>query len=375
MLIAGLHLNVRFFPAAAMSALLALAPQPGTADSRGSDVYVLTNQASGNSVMVYHRDASGMLTFVNSFATGGNGAGTGADPLGSQGSLVLSEDGRLLFAVNAGSNSVSEFAVFGDQLQLLSTVPSGGVMPVSVAVKQDLVYVVNGGGTPNISGFVINPFNNSLVPLQGSTQNLPGGTSASPAQISFTPDGGLVVVTEKGTNLIDTFSLHEGIAQSGTSFPSNGTEPFGFAFAQDNEAVVSDVTGGPGGTSALTSYDVPENGNLTVITPALGDTQKAACWVVVTRNGKFAYTANTASSTISSYTVSEDGNLVLLNPTAASFAAGGVPLDMALSGRFLFVRIFNGGTIATFRVEADGGLMPIGVASGVPAGSQGIAAR
>jgi 6-phosphogluconolactonase len=377
MLIAELRSNFCFFPAAAALALLALAPQAGRAQSGGGAVYVLTNQVSGNSVMVYHRDAKGALTFVNTFATGGKGAGSGADPLGSQGSLVLSEDERLLFAVNAGSNSVSVFAVSGDQLQLLNTAASGGVMPVSMAVKHDVVYVVNAGGTPNISGFVINPFNNSLVPLPGSSQNLPGGASASPAQISFTPDGGLLMVTEKGTSLIDTFVLHLGIAQPGTSFPSNGTEPFGFAFGLDNEAVVSDVAGGPGGTSALTSYDVAETGNLTVITPAIGDTEEATCWVVVTQNGKFAYTANAGSSTISSYTVSPDGNLTLLNPAAAAFAGGGVPLDMALStlGRFLFVRVFNSGTIASFRVEADGSLTPLGVASGVPAGSQGIAAR
>jgi DNA-binding beta-propeller fold protein YncE len=172
----------RFLSAASAVTLLTIWPQMGLADGRTGDVYLMTNQTSGNSVMVFHRDAAGMLSFVSSVASGGNGMGTGADPLGSQGAVVLSEDERLLFAVNAGSNSVV-FAVSGDQLKLLGTAPSGGVMPVSLAVNHGLVYVVNAGGTPNISGFSIDPETNQLVPLAGSTQNLPGGAAAAPAQV------------------------------------------------------------------------------------------------------------------------------------------------------------------------------------------------
>src|SRR5260370_1388003 len=283
----------RCLSAAIAVALLMIWPQMGLADGRTGDVYVMTNQTTGNSVMVFHRDAAGMLSFVGSFASGGNGAGTGADPLGSQNSLVLSEDERLLFTVNAGSSSLSVFAVSGDQLKLVDIVPSGGVMPVGLYFKHDLVYVVNAGGTPNISGFRIGPETNRLVPLAGSTQNLAGGAAAAPAQVSFIPDGSVLVVTEKGTNLIDTFLVDEGLAQPGVSFASSGTTPFGFAFGHDNIAVVSDAGSGTG-TAAVTSYAADEDGSLVVVTPALGDTQTAACWVVVPRNGKFAYTSNTA---------------------------------------------------------------------------------
>jgi 6-phosphogluconolactonase (cycloisomerase 2 family) len=364
----------RFLSAAGAVVLLTIWPQKGLADGRTGDVYVMTNQTSGNSIMVFHRDAEGMLSFVGSFASGGNGAGTGADPLGSQNSLVLSEDERLLFTTNAGSNSVSVFAVSGDQLKLLNAVPSGGVMPVSLTVKHDLVYVVNAGGTPNISGFSIDPATNRLAPLAGSTQNLPGGAAAAPGQVAFTPDGSVLVVTEKGTNLVDTFIVDNGLAQPGVSFASSGTTPFGFAFGHDNVAIVSDAGSGAG-TSALTSYEVNEDGNLVVVTPALGDTQTAACWVVIPRNGKFAYTSNTGSGTISSYTISDGGNLALLEITAAS--TGSVPIDMALSNnsRFLYVRNAGNGTISGFRIGSDGSLTPVSSASGVPVGAQGIAAR
>ncbi len=114
-----------------------------------------------------------------------------------------------------------------------------------------------------------------------------------------------------------------------------------------------------------------------MISPALGDTQTAACWVVVTQNGRFAYTSNTGTGTISSYAVSDGGNLTLLNVAAASTGNGSTPIDMALSNnsRFLYVRNGGNGTISGFRVGADGSLTPVTSATGVPAGAQGIAAR
>jgi len=186
----------------------------------------------------------------------------------------------------------------------------------------------------------------------------------------------VLVLTEKATNRVDTFTLDDGLAQPGASFPSSGLTPFGFAFAHDDVAVVSDAGSGAG-TSAASSYEVDEDGRLAVVTPALGDTQTAACWVVVPRNGRFAYTSNTGSGTISSYSISEGGHLALLNVAAALTGTGGIPVDMAFSdnSRFLYVREAGNDTVAGFRVGADGSLTPIGSASGVPSGVQGIAAR
>ena len=365
--------TLRFVLPTTVLALLMFVPQSGLADGRCGNVYVPTNQSTGNSIMVFHRDAGGALTFVQSVASGGIGAGTGADPLASQGAVVLSRDNRLLFAVNAGSDSISVFAVSGDRLHLLDTVDSGGTLPVSLTVRGNLLYVLNAGGTPNISGFTIASPSNRLVPLAGSTQSLPGGAAASPAQVSFSPDDSVLVVTEKGTNLIDTFAIDDdGVARPGVSFPSSGSTPFGFAFGHDNVAIVSDA-----GSGALSSYTVDEEGNADLITPALSDTQAATCWVVVPRNGRFAYTANAGSGTISSYTVGEGGSLALLDVAAGSVAHGSAPTDMALSNnsRFLYVRNGGNGTISGFRLNADGSLTPVSTVSGLPAGTQGIAAR
>ncbi len=367
----------RFLSAVPLVALLTICTQVGRANGNSGDVYVMTNQPSGNAVMVFHRGPRGMLSYSDTFATGGNGLGSGVDPLGSQGALVLSEDQRLLFAVNAGSNSVSVFATRGDSLRLLNTVSSGGVMPVSVAVKHDLVYVLNAGGTPNISGFRIRVATNHLVPLPGSTRNLPGGAASGPAQVSFSPDGDVLVVTEKGTNTIDTFPMHGWLPGPGMSFPSSGTTPFGFDFGHDGVLVVSNASGGAVGQSTVSSYEVDEDGNLVVVSPALGDTQTAACWLIVPRNGRFAYTTNAGSNTISSFRIFEDGGLTLLNAVAASTGDGTTPIDMAFSGNSRYLYTSNGGdgTISGFRVGFHGRLIPVASASGVPSGAQGIAAR
>ncbi len=72
------------FSSAAVLALLMFVPQPGFAEGRSGNVYVPTNQSTGNLIMVFHRDAAGVLTFVDRVASGGVGAGAGGDPLASR---------------------------------------------------------------------------------------------------------------------------------------------------------------------------------------------------------------------------------------------------------------------------------------------------
>lgn len=353
---------------------LVLSTTPALAQDEPGAVYVLSNQTA-NAVMVYARAADGMLSFSGSFSTGGMGMGTGADPLGSQGSLVLGRWHRLLFAVNAGSNDVSVFEVQGQglRLRLVDREPSGGTMPVSVAVHGRLVYVLNASGTPNIQGFLLEPFGGHLVYLPGSQRMLPGGTSSSAAEVAFSPDGDVLMVTEKGTNKIDTWSVNDdGYAENGTTTNSNGAVPFGFTFARHDVAIVSEA-----GPSALSSYEVDDNGSLELQTGSLSDTQKANCWVVVTNDGRYAFTTNTGSGSISAYLISKEGFLNLLDATAGITGAGTAPIDMALSGNshFLYVREAVKGMVDGFRVENDGSLTPIGSASGVPVGAQGLAAH
>src|SRR4029077_626960 len=103
------------------------------------------------------------------------GLGTGSG-LGSQGALVLSENGRWLFAVNAGSDDISVFSVDREELTLASRVSSGGTRPISMTVYRDLLYVLNAGGSGNITGFNIGR-HGALTPISNSTRPLSGGAA------------------------------------------------------------------------------------------------------------------------------------------------------------------------------------------------------
>jgi 6-phosphogluconolactonase len=72
--------------------MLALAAAPATAgEGRPGAVYTMTNSATGNAVAVFARGGDGQLTPRGTVSTGGLGSGSG---LGSQGALVLSDNGR-----------------------------------------------------------------------------------------------------------------------------------------------------------------------------------------------------------------------------------------------------------------------------------------
>jgi 6-phosphogluconolactonase len=376
------------FSAVAALALLGFTPRPRLAaqSTNSGAVYVLSNQTE-NAVIVFHRNAHGALEPGGSFPTGGAGLGSGSNPLGSQGSLTLSADNRLLFAVNAGSDSITAFTVAGDALTPLQTISSGGTQPVSLTVHRDLLYVLNAGGaSPNITGFRIVPEaqqSRTLVPIVGSTQGLPNGSAATPAEISFSPDGRAILVTEPGANQIVSFAVSQGGQVSLVNTSSvMGSGPFGLAFSQNSVAVTANTANGAPQSGSMSSYRVSESGELAPVSPPVMDNQTASTWATVTENGRIAFTSNTMSGTISSYAVSpKTGSLSLVQPTAASLVAQDgsslMPAGMALSndGRYLFVR--NGGnqTVSGFLIHSDGSLTPVARASGLPNTAAGIAAR
>jgi 6-phosphogluconolactonase len=348
-------------------------PVAAQEDSAGA-VYTMTNAASGNEVVVYRRAANGSLSMQNAYSTDGLGSGAG---LGSQGAVILSPNGRWLFVVNAGSNNVSVFAVKGQQLELKGIFDSGGEMPISLTMHDRWLYVLNAGGSGNISGFRVRE-NGMLESLAGSTQPLSnGGTGESPmpAQISFDPSGKFLVVTEKVTNLIDVYRVRMGIAGPPRTNESAGMTPFGFAFDPAGHLIVSEAFGGEPGASAMSSYKLDDR-EANVVSPSVGTTQTAACWVVISKNGKYAYDTNTGSSSISSFSIGKDGSLTLLDPQAGLTGEGSRPIDMALSnnGRFLYALSGGTSTISIFRIQSDGSLEHRGEVS-VPEGSVGLAAR
>jgi 6-phosphogluconolactonase (cycloisomerase 2 family) len=337
-------------------------------------VYTMSNDPSGNHILAFARAEDGTLAAAGSFtATGGKGTGAG---LGNQHGLIFDQAQGLFFAVNAGDNSISMLSLELDgALVLRANVPAGGVRPISVTVAGDVVYVVNAGdmNTPaNIAGF--NIVGTDLVPIADSTRPL-SAANPGPAQIQFSPDGAALVVTEKATNTLVTYTVDGGLATGPIKTASSGQTPFGFDFSANQRLIVSEAWGGQANLSSTSSYSLALDGTLTTVSGAVPTTRTAACWLVVA--GTYAYVANAMTNDISGFSIADDGTLKLLNPDGVTGKAGKAPVDEDVTDGNEFLYVVNNGdhSFSIFTINDDGSLTKQPDFLGLPSTASGIVAR
>ena len=342
-------------------------------------LFVQTNNLGANRIIVYDRAWDGALTRVTSYLTGGKGgmaAGSAADPLASQGSLASAEHGRVLLAVNAGSNSISLFRVHGDHLWLAQVAASGGQFPASIAVHGDWVYVLNAGGQGSVQGYWL--AGDHLWRMRFSHRSLGLGNTNppdylhSPGQVGFSPDGRrLIVTTKASTSAIDVFWVgHSGVL-SGKAVSNTSTSPVPFAFTFDpwGRLVVVEAA-----MSHLSTYTINPDNSLTGI-GSTADGFTAACWISAARG--FYYISNAGSGNVSAYTLNSSGVPVLMG-VAATIAPGVIDSVATPDQRFLYVECSGAGELLAYRVNHDGTLTWIQTISGLPTppeAFEGIAAN
>jgi 6-phosphogluconolactonase (cycloisomerase 2 family) len=308
------------------------------------------------------RGPDGSLTPVATYRTGGTGTGAS---LSSQGAVALSDDGRVLVAVDAGSNDIASFHVGRrGHLTLVDREPSGGVSPNSVDIADGSLYVLNSGGTPNVTGFDVDG-SGKLRPR--STANLTAGALGA-AQVSVAPGGRDLVVTERLSNRIETLPLRFGRIGAAVVTASSGAVPFGFAFSSRGDLIASEA-----GASTVSSYRVAGNGTARVISASLPVGQGAACWVAITQDGRFAYTGN-ATGSISGFSIAKDGGLTALNADGLT-ATSTRPNDLAVTGHFLYAINPAAGEVTAYRIQNDGKLVQLPGVQNLGAGLAGLAAR
>jgi 6-phosphogluconolactonase (cycloisomerase 2 family) len=339
-------------------------------------VFVQTNDISGNAILAYARSHDGQLTLVGSYPTsglGGTEVGAPTDPLSSQGSLTYDRDRQLLYAVNAGSDSVSVFYVRGTRLRLLQVIASGGQFPSSIAVHQDLVYVLNAGGDGSINGFRVDE--DRLTPIAGSERSLGLGNAtppfflSSPAQIGITDDGSQLLVSTKNHGLVDAFALgSNGRPAAIPVSTQTGPVPFPFVFDRRGRLVLADASG------SANTYRVLPSGALTPSGTAAANGQQATCWITEARG--YFYATNTGSNTITGYAEALDGQLSLLNAGGVSATTDAGPIDIVASpnGHQLFELNGLAGDLEVYAVAPDGSLTHIDTIGELPAfnGSNGM---
>src|SRR5215468_1104269 len=337
-------------------------------------VFVQTDNTAGNQVIAYRRAADGTLSFARSYDTGGLGGqltGSVTDHLASQGSLTYDPRHSLLYAVNAGSDTVTVFVAHGHHLFRQQVISSGGSFPVSVAVHGDLVYVLNALNGGSVLGYRV--FAGRLFPIHGSKRRLHLDPTATPqfvntpGQVAFSPDGSQLIVTTKANgNDVDVFGVRPGgtLTTSPVVNSEPGTVPFAVTFDPAGDLVITEA-----GPSALATFALHSDGTIAQIN-AVDTGQLAACWV--TPIGAGLFTSNTGSANVSRFTSDAQGQLTLLGQTATD--PGTVDSSATPDGRYLYVQTGGNGIVDEFSV-AGGTLTQIGSIP-VPgaAGGEGIAA-
>ena len=376
-----MRFEVRFLLITALAVVFTSAI-PGQAQDNDSNpggaVFVMTNNVDRNEIISFKRTSGGSLQQDRRFSTGGRGTGGLTDPLESQGSLTLSQDRHWLFAVSGGSGEVSVFSVHGSRLLLTDKVASGGSEPNAVAQHNDLVYVLNVGGSSDVVGFQLTA-DGHLRQIANSIRFLTTNNSEA-ASVAFSPDGQFLVVTERATNNLDVFRVQsDGTLAAIVVNASADPGVFAVTFAPNGAALVSE-TGPAGGNhaSAISSYAVGATGSLSPISLGVPTLGNANCWNAVTPDGRFVYVSNAGSSTISGFAISGTGTLTAIGATVVGTnPAGSTNLDITVSGdgKFLYTLNSGTGTIGIFAIGADGSLTNIGEAGTLPtAGLNGIAA-
>ena len=349
------------------------------APSSTERVYVMTNDASKNEVLAFARDNNGSFYSIGRYETGGRGSGGTTDPLESQGALTLSRDHSLLFAVNAGSGTVSSFLVAGNRLLLADRKPTNGAEPVSVAQYGRLVYVLNQGGYGAVTVFSVDA-GGRLKQIPNSTMLL-SATGLGGASIAVSPDGQFLAVIERLSNNIDIFRiLSSGSLSAVTTTPDNNPGGFSAIFAQGGQLLVSEtgpatVTDG----STISSFTINSDATITPISSALPTEAGGNCWLALTPDGKWVYTSNSGSDSISGFNVAQNGALtpigsvvVGVNPTGSH----NVDIAVSADGKFVYTQNSNTGTIGVFSIQSDGTLQEEESISGLAmqAGFNGLAA-
>jgi 6-phosphogluconolactonase len=337
-------------------------PYPGA-------VFVMTNSVEGNQILRFGRQANGTLISLGSTPTDGRGSGGNVDPLGSQNSLMLSQDGGFLLAVNSASGTISSFQVDGANLQLVDKKSTGGSAPNAIAQRDNLVYVLNQAGNSSVVGFRFEDGQLSRIPSAISylSTAISGGSS-----LTFTQDGKFLLATEKTTGQIDAFPINA----DGTMGSAVVTKYAGiFDLAVTASGAVVAV-----GSPTMTSSIVNPDGTLTELSsPTIPG--GGTCWVVVTPNGAFAYASNPGGSLIDGYSIAGSGVLSPIGTgNVGTTIAGAKPLDLAVTydGKFLYSNNAANGSVGIWTINADGTLtaqtpvsLPVADAN---AGFNGIAA-
>ena len=266
--------------------------------------YVFVDNEGSNDISAFGVNfASGALTAVP-----GSPFAAGTDPK-ALALYRLLDFGTYLYVANAGSDTVSAFAVdtsTGSLTPLSPATFATGKGPSSIAVDLTgpFMYVANNGGSNDVSAFSVDPKSGILTPVAGS----PFPAGANPLSLALGAGGKfLYTANPDATNpSISGFSIDP---TSGALAPLSGSPfplPVSHYIAADQTGAYLYVTAGSG----VVGYRI--DGTTGMLTPLPGFpvvTGTDAYSVTLNLFNQFLYVANDGSADISGFRVPPMGSV------------------------------------------------------------------
>lgn len=344
-----------------LGCVLACVVLVGCSEDRQSFVYVMTNPDGPNSIDAFTRDrSSGRLTYFGRFQTGG----TGDPTVGGFQQHALVSDDKSLYAVNPGSDSISAFAIQGDgSLRLLNTVPSGGRRPVSLALRNTLLYVANAGNVPaqesafaSYSGFRVRR-DGSLESLANSTRQI-SDAGVVLSDVVFNAPGDVLIGIRMRGDAMDSFSVGSDGLLTNQRTTSRSGGPCGGLFSpaasQRLFVSLSDPESGGPPAPGVALYTVDRTGSVALNGTFTDTALRDPCWMAITTDGIFLWTSAFTPRTITLFAVNGNGTLTFLsvwnpedsqdNPQdpARPLVLGSTDIALDAEGEFLYqLRAFD----------------------------------
>jgi 6-phosphogluconolactonase (cycloisomerase 2 family) len=377
---------------AALIALVALVTGSagGAQPNFDGTVYIESNghAAGSNSILAFRYSAGALRPLdVREYMTGGRGSHdlSNFGVLDAEQQIVTNADRTLLFAVNAGSDTIAVFHIADDGMLAPvegSPFPSGGKAPASVGVSGDELFVANKAqdGIRNLRStkasyatFHIES-NGSLTPI-GTPVKVPAGSS--PTQTYVPPHTGhLMISTEesgpfRAFTVGDDGSLHQGPnSPRGLDkrvFPKHGRRP-AFVWPQGLIAhpTLPLIYAGVANIKRLVVYSYDAHARLKYVSSQLNKGTVLPCWTQINAEGTRLYTGNAGSQNISVFDIGTDPR----HPRQiqrVKLHGRGLPWNFQLdpTGRYLFMINMRaiaaippgkGNTLHSFSIGADGKL-------------------
>ena len=400
-------------------------------------VYVQTNETR-NCVIHYHRAADGTLTEYERVPTGGAGSGgynpivnreSTPNPFEGARSVILSPDNRLLFATNAGDNSVSSFTVDDEgNLTLVDVQRTGNVVPGPSGSAKSLqydastgtLYVCHSLGPDHVRLLSVDDAGRITARPERYTVNLEDKPNRVATMVTLSPDAKFLLV---GTTFDEPAKPNPDgspilwVSKNGGaphSVASNAPDPDGlvvFPVNGDGSLGEAQFQDGGGGSpwfplflnnrphQFVIGYAVADGLSLAALGPdgqvATGpvvqiDTSAGKpselCWLSISPDDRTIYAANFGYSYVTSFHL--DGNVLSIakDPACPKVPGNGTfralngtvssgPSDnwLTADGKYLYQLYGNASKLIGYATTPDGSLEEITSADIPYNSSQGIA--